>query len=242
MPLPYNPAVPLYYQVAQVLRARLEGDDHRGSRLPTEHSLCQEFGVSRTTVRQALALLKQHGLLNSRRGTGTFVSAGGSPVRLAQPSGDPLHQGLATKVRVVLIEHRLPPLRVAEFLNIPKGTPILRLIRVHSLDGSPISVVVSYLPGDLAPVITKANLRSATLHEILWKKAGLRLERSIHTIRVGRADEMVAPLLALPLAEPVLYIRSQAYLEGGKPIRLTDNYFNETRYEYVAEMRWHIPE
>jgi GntR family transcriptional regulator len=67
-----NASVPMYHQIAQVLRRRLEaGDLGATGQLATEHELCEEFGVSRTTVRHALSYLKREGLLSSRRGVGT---------------------------------------------------------------------------------------------------------------------------------------------------------------------------
>ena len=63
-------------------------------------------------------------------------------------------------------------------------------------------------------------------------------KRSTHTIRVARADGLVASHLGVALTDPVLHIRSLGYLEDGAPIRWTENYFREDRYEYTAEMTW----
>ena len=67
--LPFHDSIPLYHQIAQVLRQRAAQGADGG--LATEQALCAEFGVSRTTIRQALASLKREGLLQSRRGVGT---------------------------------------------------------------------------------------------------------------------------------------------------------------------------
>jgi GntR family transcriptional regulator len=240
--LPYNPSVPLYYQLARLVRMRIEsGTISSDGRLPSEQALGQEFGVSRTTIRQALGLLKAQGFLSGRRGAGTFVAERRGPGLLVRASGDPLHHGLGTKVQIVSIETVPAPGRVARFVRLPPEAEVLRVTRVHRLAGEPLSAVITYLPPELAPVITRQNLQRASLHELLWRMRGLALGRSVHTLRVQRADETVARLLGVPLMDPVLYIQSEGYLDTGQPIRLTDNFFREDRYQYTAEMRWTKP-
>ncbi len=240
--LPYNPSVPLYYQLSHLVRMRIEaGTISSNGRLPSEQALCREFGVSRTTIRQALAVLKARGLLSGRRGAGTFVSEGPGPGLVVRASGDPLHHGLGTKVQIASIETTAAPARVADFLQLPPESPVLRVVRRHRLGGAPLSVVITYLPSDFAPVVTRANLLRTSLHELLWRQRGLALGRSVHTLRVQRADETIAPLLGVPLMDPVLYIESKGYLDTGQPIRLTDNFFREDGYQYTAEMLWTKP-
>ena len=73
---PYSAhAGPAYQRIADHLRARIEaGEIEAGSMLPSERALCQEYAVSRMTLRQACGLLEQEGLIERRRGRGTFVS------------------------------------------------------------------------------------------------------------------------------------------------------------------------
>lgn len=240
--LPYNRSIPLYYQLGRLLRMKMEaGTVSSNGRLPTEATLCREFGVSRTTIRQALSLLKNQGLLWSRRGAGTFVS--GRIVRhpIVRASGDPLHHGLGTRVQVLSLDIVRAPAYVTDFLKLLPDLDILRVIRVHRVGRVRLSVVVTYLPPNLASLITRRELQRSTLHEVLWRKCGLTLGRSVHTIQVQRADEMVARLLEIALMDPVLHIRAEGYLTNGRPIRLTDNFFNEA-YQYTTQMRWTKPE
>jgi DNA-binding GntR family transcriptional regulator len=230
MSIPYSSTVPLYHQIALTLRARAQ----RGA-LATEHQLCAEFGVSRSTMRQALGVLKQDGLLQSRRGVGTRFVAGRHPLRLTSSIGDPLHAGLGTTTKVISIETLEPPAEVRTFLDIGEE-PVCRLIRVHLLDKAPLSVVVTYMAARLAP-----RKISLSLHEYLWRHHGLLQKRSVHRIAVGRADTLIAPLLGVAIAEPVLHVQASAYLDDGRPIRWTDNYFREERFAYQAEIEWGRP-
>lgn len=234
-PLPFHSAIPRYHQIAQLLRQRASG----GGAGFTEQALCAEFGVSRSTIRQALELLKREGMLKSRRGVGTQLV--GTPRVLqtyTRSSGDPLHAALGTRPRLLALGKAKAPEAVQKFLGVES---VVRIDRLHELDGAPISLVVSYLPAKLADGITRAALRERSLHEVLWHRFRLLQKRSSHSIRIGRADGEIASRLGIALTDPVLHIRSRAYLDDGRPIRWTDNYFREDRYEYTAEMTWKRP-
>jgi GntR family transcriptional regulator len=230
MSIPFSHAVPLYHQIALTLRGRAE----RGV-LSTEQQLCAEFGVSRSTVRQALGVLKQDGLLQSRRGVGTRFVAEPPARRLTSSIGDPLHAGLGTAEKVISIERFEPPAEVRGFLAIG-DEPVTRLVRVHLLQDVPLSVVVTYMPSRYAPRTLRVSV-----HEHLWRRHGLLQKRSVHRIGVARADTMVAPLLGVAIAEPVLHVQASAYLDDDRPIRWTDNYFREERFAYQAEVEWKRP-
>jgi len=232
---------PRYARIAQVLRARLEA--HEASRdgpFATEQALCEEFGVSRTTVRNALGYLKREGLVTSRRGVGTNGTAAERPHRVVRSSGDPLHGMLKSRPRVVALGRVAASAPVANFFGFETGTPVFALTRVHDLDGEPLSVVKSYLSAHLERGVPRSAWRQP-MHDLLWERFGLRIARSVHTLRVGRAMADIAGLLRVGLADPVLRIQASAYLADGTPIRWTENFFREDRYEYVAEMEWPAP-
>jgi len=186
--VPFSQGVPLYHQIALTLRSRAEAGG-----LATEQQLCAEFGVSRTTVRQALGLLKQDGLLKSRRGVGTRFLPQAPARRLTSSIGDPLHAGLGTVEKIVSIERVEPPGDARIFLDADEE-PIVRLVRVHTLDGAPLSVVVTYMQARYAPKVLRQSV-----HEFLWRRHGLLQKRSVHRIGVARASYVgvMAPVVAL---------------------------------------------
>jgi DNA-binding GntR family transcriptional regulator len=237
---PASSSVPLHHQIAQVLRARIEAGRWSEGGPRTEYALCEEFRVSRTTVRQALGQLKQLGLLQSRRGVGT---QGVAPpkTRIVRSSGNPLHAQLKTRMRVDSLGLVPAPAPVAAFFGIPRGGAVFRFVRVHELDGAPFSVIDGYIPARYATAFTRGSLKAGSVHELLWKRFRLRQTHSVHAVRVARADTEIASLLGVALADPVLRVQSSVYLAGDKPIRWIENFFREERYEYVAEMAWPHP-
>ncbi len=237
----FAPSVPLYHQIAQVLKMRIEaGELSEGRSLATEQLLCREFGVSRSTVRHALAKLKSEGLLQSRRGVGSRGIPRKVQDKIIRLSGDPLHGALHSRSRIVSLGETAAPGAVASFFGCEPAAPVFRFVRVHYLDERPLSVVISYLPARIGARLSRAVLRQP-MHNVLWQKFGLRQDRSHHAVRVGRADSLVSSLLDVALAEPVLRIQSSVFLANGEPLRWTENFFREDRYEYTAEMRWPKP-
>jgi GntR family transcriptional regulator len=234
MPAPSS-GIPRYHQIARILRSRLEAAD--GQPIVTEMALCREFGVSRTTVRRALDSLKREGLLSSRTGVGTRSTRKPFTKRAVRSSGDPLHGMLQSKPYIASIELAPASSTVATFFEIPPGERVCRITRVHELDGTPLSVVRSHLPVHLGVGVPRAAWRQP-MHELLLKRFGVQLKRSVHTIRIARATSNVAALLRIGLADPVLSIEAAAYDVAGEPIRWTENFFREDLYEYVAEMEW----
>lgn len=241
MPDLVQSGIPFHHRIAQVLRSRLEvGSWSTPGVRVTEQNLCEEFGASRTTVRLALAALKQEGLLESKRGVGTRRAGLPAKRPIVGSGGDPLHASLGTRVRVVSSGEVDAPAAVASFFGLAPAGRVWRVVRVHSLSGEPLSVVDSYLPAALGAALPRKEL-GESMHDLLWRHFGLRQARSVHAIRVARADVDIASLLGVALADPVLRIQSSVYLPDGKPIRWIGNSFREDRYEYAAEMDWPLP-
>ncbi|MBI4254758.1 MAG: GntR family transcriptional regulator, partial [Candidatus Rokubacteria bacterium] len=71
----YRPGIPRYLQIADAIRHDLKGE---GERIPSEHALCRRFKVSRPTIRQALDVLVEEGLLYRHAGRGTFSTPSGN--------------------------------------------------------------------------------------------------------------------------------------------------------------------
>lgn len=231
-------SIPLYHQIAQVLRLRVEsGAWGAGGSAPTEQSLCAEFGASRTTVRLALSQLKQAGLLESRAGVGTRHVDNTVKRKIARSGGDPLHASLDARMKVVAAGQVAAPPAVAAFFSMQPGETVWHFVRLYTLGSTPLSVVDSYMPAHLGEAFDKTDLQQP-MHQLLWDRFGLQLDRSVHAVRVGCADVAIASMLGIALADPVLRIQSSVYLADGTPIRWTENSFREDQYEYMAEMNW----
>jgi GntR family transcriptional regulator len=160
MPVDPGAAQPLYRQLAAELRARIfDGTYPRGSRLPAEPELIAEHAVSRVTVRLALGLLREEGLVEPSRGRGTFVREV-APLRLAlaRYSGEgevgPFTaackaQGIDGRMTVVAVDRLPAEAEIAAQLELDDGAPVVRRVRHALIDGRPVQLQRSYFPAAL---------------------------------------------------------------------------------------------
>lgn len=209
--------VPLHRQLFLVLHDEIDrGVLAPGDALPTEQTLCDQFGVSRITVRRALADLAEQGYVERRHGVGTFVRDHDA----AAGSGRSYLQGLQqtqfeTAVDVVERATRCPPRAVAEALETPGE--LLQVVRVRRQrrTGEPLLVTDAWLPPELASVLTESALRGAPLYELL-SGAGIVVDRVRHEISAEIAGPRYAQLLDTTIGAALLRVNRLAFV-GGVP-------------------------
>lgn len=201
--------LPLYAQLAELLRRQIaDGVWHEGDRIPSQAELAESFDVARVTVRQAIALLEQERLLESRRGRGTFVLA-------APGAGRRLSVQTSLQRLVDMLRGDEPQL-----LNLTEGVALPRLSerdgkpaptytfmrRIHLRDGVPYCVIAIYLDGRIfrrAP----QRFRREVMIPILASLPGVTIAKAQQTLTIGVADADIAAHLGIPLGAPVAFVR-----------------------------------
>lgn len=225
-------AEPLYRQLANTLLRMIDtGELTAGQRLPSEPGLMAKYGVSRITVRQAIALLVRHGKVTAHRGKGTFVSG-----RVLRHDLDAL-QGFYAALRSQGIE---PQTKLIEWSvdagafddGRPVGTDLpVRLKRLYSIDDRPFALVVGYLP-KAAAALGKARAERLTVYEILAEFMDVRVARAMVAIRCERAPNEVTRLLGLKKADMVLVMERQSFGPNDQPCEFMRIYIVPERYEF----------
>lgn len=237
-------ALPLYIQIAEVLRRSIRDQVYQaGDRLPTEAQLAERFGVNRHTLRQAIALLRQEGLLRVERGRGTFVTAApiryaiGKRVRYNEALRAHGHTAEFTLLRA--LEIPADP-SVAKDLALKPGDPVALIERLGSADGQPISVGTGYFPLGLFPdLLSDASL--ALLQETGSISQWLRQRYDCDHIRRSTcvSARLVKPhdakLLELPLNQPILLAEAINEDQQGRLIEYGVARFRGDRMELVFE-------
>ena len=214
--------VPYYLQLRDLLQALIdEGHLKPGDKLPSEAELCDEFGVSRTVVRQALQELEQEGRLYRRKGVGSFITRPKIVERFVQKlTGfweDMAAQRLET-YSVVLRNEAMPAsARVAEYLKVALGSSVIALERLRFVAEEPIQLVTSYVPQSACPELVSADFSRGSLYAFLEER-GLFLSYGFRTIEAVGANEREAHHLRVPLGAPMILIDSVGHLADGTPI------------------------
>ena len=221
-PLRHASGTSLHRQLFVVLRERLlRGDFAEGTALPKEQSLCEMFGVSRITVRRALADLESEGLVQRRHGKGTFVLRRQEPEAPAPTLGllDSLRRTAEeTEVKVIDVQTVEPPPGIARQLQLGPGERAVRAIRLRSSGGTPLMLTEAWVPERLGKRVTPAQLKKRALYEILLAD-GARFGRVAQEITAEAADPGRAALLQTGISAPLLRLTRLVHDAEARPIQ-----------------------
>jgi GntR family transcriptional regulator len=223
-----------YLQVYTVLsQALAEGDIAAGEALPSEPSLVRQYGVSRTTVRRALARLAAERCIVRRRGSGTFARDKVVPTvsarQIASIIDDP--RGVSTNTTVRLLELKITP--TPDFLHRewPEfGAQVLTIRRVRYVDHEPVALVTAYVPEELGKQLTARRLGSDTVIAAL-DKLGFHSTTNEQEITAVAADPFTAKHLDFGVGAPVLNMKCLARDAHGRILRYANYLYRPDRYE-----------
>lgn len=216
---------PIWFQIMRMIEGTIStGGLGAGDQLPSEHELCAHFGVSRTSVREALARLEKAGIINRQQGRGAFVSEVGSPASWTLPSapsllGQYLQDGrsaLTSRILRAGIE-MLPPWAAASFVGDVRGEGFV-LERVRAVGQLTAVHVVNYMPRRFSGVLPNLRNPRASLYSALTDVAGVRIARMHRTIEAIAADRTLASLLEVEQGHPLVVVEAVAYNHQGEPI------------------------
>jgi GntR family transcriptional regulator len=228
-------AVPRYVRIAETLRRRLLDYRQRdGTRLPSEPALAREFGVSRETVREALARLRAEGLVHARRGRGTFVSPWPQQVglRITQPINEPYVAGRSSTPRVLAQGYVPATAEVGRALAVSAGRPVFRYTILRTIRGRAFRFGWVYLPAAVAAELDLSRPPRLTVSDKIEREAGLRLIRAHQRATAVAAPAAVAEALGVSLGAPVLAFHRVYYQEAGPPAELAIDYQDPQRFPY----------
>jgi GntR family transcriptional regulator len=206
-----NPAspLPLYHQLAALLSGRISsGELSIGARLPSEPELSREHGIGRPTVRQATELLVQRGLIERRRGSGTYVRKAEQRVDLFSLAGtlSSFQKGgieIESKLVRRVSKRRVP----ADAENPFAGREAYHFQRLSSVSGRPVLCEELFLDPLVFPGLPAVPLAGASLARVVEERYYLRPTHAEQSFRVAQAPLSVRKLLALPAAAAVLLVK-----------------------------------
>jgi GntR family transcriptional regulator len=234
--------VPRYYRIAEDLRARIRsGELSAGTRLDNQRALARQFGVTLMTLRQALEVLERDDLISRRHGLGTFVTAPSIDydiLQLRRFAGDLLAQGEAVETR--LLGSRFAPAdrRVAAALGLRRDTRVFVLERLRLVDGRPLSLQRSFLPGAVGEELARADLAATSLREALEFKLGITVARARETVSAVRLGRKNARELGCPAGMPAFESERVSFDPGGQPVVFDRVFIPGDRFRITRELHY----
>jgi DNA-binding GntR family transcriptional regulator len=227
----------LHQQVTNDLLARIQsGHFQPGEAIPTEVELCREYGVSRITIRRAVAELVARRLITRRRGVGSFVTGRSADLREFHLVGfldDKLefdHQMICNAV-----EHADE--RIAAALGLEPGSPVRHICTVVHRDGEPFTVADAFT-ADL-PDRRVDELDFATRVPVAQKmgqRLGCQISRAEQELDALPADAAVAKHLGIARGTPIIRARRVYYSAGDTPIQYLVVRYHPDRYRFVVDL------
>jgi GntR family transcriptional regulator len=247
---------PLSLQLADLLRDEIRrGVRAPGSQLPTESDFQNEYGVSRTTVRNALRVLSSEGLVVSRKGYGSYVR-NRPPLRRVssshrhashRASGKPIFdteavaQGQVPSRQMLEVGRTQAPADLADWLQVARGDEVVLRRRLQLLDGEPVVLSASYFPLWVAagsPLELPGALPEGP--DGVIERLGHRFVSGIEVFRARMPFPEEARLLRLGPGTPVVRMIHVDHDDQGRTLQVADDLYVGDRHEFAFE--WAEPE
>lgn len=222
-----------YQQIAEALRERIaDGDFGAGRLLPSEADLSTAYDASRVTVRRALEVLREDGLVASRQGFGWFVAT--DPVRqslgrLGTIEAQLADEGVESERRILDFRFVTAPARVAAVLG--PGT-VLRVRRLNLADGHPFALVTVFCPERFGAELSRADVARTPFYELM----GIELGGATQSIGAAAASAHDAELLEIPTGSPVLRCERITRSNAGEAVLVSEHVFPAHLTEFVVDL------
>ncbi len=233
-------AVPLYVQLEQILHGRISsGEWAPGQRIPSENELNRHYGLSRMTVRGVLTKLVNDGLLVRVPGKGTYVAE--PKISAVSPAYRGVREqlealGYSTTTRLVSLGLESPSAGVRTQLGLADDEQVWAIVRVRSVEGSPISLHRSYVPARLAPGLDSHDVVGEQLCVVLETEYGLpmrHVREELEAVAVSAAD---ARELRMRRGSPALLLHDVIGDERAQPFEYSTIVFRgdklRLRFDY----------
>ncbi|MDJ0923728.1 MAG: GntR family transcriptional regulator [Acidimicrobiia bacterium] len=234
---------PLYQQVQDLIVADIEsGVFGIGEKLPTEDELAAELGVSRPTVRTALANVEAIGFVHRVHGGGTFVSKRRAVVRNPLDSIESLHPHLARRMGYtsyltnLTIDQIVADEALASRMRRETGTPVTRVTRVVEIDETPIAYLVDLVPDDVVSVdVMRSGFRDSVLDYLT--SVDIEIDWFEMTVSAQRAHLPVSDLLRVSTGSILLVFDGDLTAEDGRYVAASTGHFVPESVEITARRR-----
>jgi GntR family transcriptional regulator len=235
MPPKNRNGMPAYQRIQSAIRRRIDaGQLQPGDAVASERELAKVHQVSLMTARHALASLEREGIVERRRGIGTFVAAPKIHFNklmsyTEQMAGRSLTA--ASKVLFAKVIDNEP--EAAARLSLPPTSKVIKLERLRHAAGEPFALETCYLSAAEFPGLLDTPLGRDSLFAILERNYKVELGYADEEVDATAADPRLADLLAVPRRDPLLRIRQLIYSTKGKAIMYVLGFYRSDRHNLV---------
>ncbi|SFB78503.1 GntR family transcriptional regulator [Streptococcus equinus] len=229
--------VPAYIRIHDAVKKQIDdGFWEIGQRLPSERDLADDFEVSRMTLRQAITLLVEEGILERRVGSGTYVASHRVQEKM---------RGTTSFTEIVRSQGKTPSSQVVSYqrkpaneteiqqLQLKASDYVVRMERVRYADNVPLVFEVASIPEKLIRQFKREDITEHFFQTLTDN--GYEIGKSQQTIYAKNASERVANYLKVPKNHAVLALTQVSYFSDGRPFEYVHSQYVGDRFEFYLE-------
>lgn len=214
--------LPLYYKVKEDIIKKIENEKYKvNDSLPSEKGLMDIYGVSRTTIRQAVDILVNDGYLERRRGLGTFVAEPKIHLweleELRNFADEVSRQGYIPSTKVLSIEKIQAPKHVEDVFG-EGPIEVFKLERLRYVNKNPSIYVITYIPYILANTLDQENFEKDSLFKILEEKYKVLIGYAEKRLKAVNATVEESKLLKIKAFSAIQLVETITYNKDSEPI------------------------
>lgn len=236
--------IPLYRMIHDDLRELVDNQTyHDGETIPSEEELAAAYGVSRPTVRRAIQMLMDEGVLERGAHRGICVRARKIDQRFAvtlRSFDEEIHEhGLIPKTKVILARKTLATVSIANSLGIKEGDAVFRLVRLRYANDTPNVLVESLIPYSQYPGIDNVDFSTASLYAFFDDKGNPAVVAK-RRLELMQADASLAALLDVRQGDSLFRFSTTTMDKSGKIIEYSiAEYRGDTNaFEFDTPVLW----
>ncbi len=230
-----NSSVPIYAQLEDYIKQKIKERVYLpGESLPTERELTELFGVSRMTIRQAVANLAHQGVLYKIPGKGAFVSREviEKKLEIESFSQDMEKRGLVPSSRILFFEKIVPENEIKAKLQLLDHEKVYFINRLRLANNEPMAMEYCYLPEKYYPNLMKYNLMVCSLYKLLKEEYNANFNYMKQDIKAVNMSKREAELLLGKTKSFGLASLKTMYNDDENPIEYTKTIYNPERYTF----------
>ena len=204
--------------------------------LPGEREICQKYHVSRPTVRKAMELLSEEGIIQRVQGKGTFYVGEGGRSETQMEYYQISLAGDVTSSKVLCQNIEKATKEVAEHLNVEEGSLVIHLQRIRYAEDVLVCLVSDYIPYDVCPSVMDVDFTEKRLLKYMVEM-GIKIDKGKRVIAVEKADEFTALHLGIGVEEPVIISYADVMDDKGRVVSyaITKSNAYTTKYGLVVD-------
>ena len=224
---------------AHLLSAMRSGEFSACERLPRESVLAESLGISRTQLRDILASLEREGFITRRHGVGTIINRhvldAHTRMDIEVEFLDMIRQnGHQADVAFVRISDGTADKKIAGQLQIPEGTPIIRIARLCTADGRPAIYCEDVIEKALAKGNYTSKVFKLPIFQCLQQFCGIVPYMDLTDVRPAVADAALAEVFQVPMGSPLLNMDEVDFDIDGKPVFCSNEYFADGIFRHTV--------